>query len=111
MNFVENIAKLLVLDGKFLFELMDYFLARLNKDTAGLVNVIDFMDGRTSTVFSNKRSRFEPQVPTNRIQIKETAKNIEISEFNVNLVISNTAHRVKKSNTILRKLSFFEILP
>lgn len=72
-HFVKHIAKMLVLDGELVFEFVDHLLTRFDKYTTRLVNVVDLMDRRSCTVFSDQRSRLEIQIPAYRIEVEETA--------------------------------------
>lgn len=99
-HLVEHIAQMLVLDGELLFELVDDFLATLNEYTAGLINIVDFMDGRASAVLSDERSGLKTKIPANRIEIIEAAENLEISQLNIDFVVSDAAHRVQESHAV-----------
>lgn len=72
VNFVEDVSEMLILYGELLFEFVDDLLASLDKHAAGFINVIDLMDRRPRTVFSNQRRGLESQIPTNRFEIEET---------------------------------------
>ena len=46
---------------------MNSFLASLDKDSACLINIVDFMDGCSSAVATDEGSVFEAEVPADAI--------------------------------------------
>lgn len=74
---------------------MDDFFTSLDEDTAGFVDIVDFVDDSSGAVVSDKRGLFELEVPRYRIKVVKTTQNLKISQLNVDLIINNIAGRTQ----------------
>ena len=111
INFFHHITHVIACQRERFLKFVNDLFTGLHKNCAGFIDEVHFMDSCTDTVPADERRSFETQIPIDSVEVEESAKDIEVTQPNSNLIVSDVTRRVQQLHAILRKLPFFIKLP